>query len=289
MKIGVFATFMSPIANTQMIMDFGRRAEEIGLDSVWLGEHVVLFNQMEFPYPGSSDGKIPVPEGGGLLETVATFGVLAAATTKLRLGTGIALVPQRNPIYTAKEFATLDYLTNGRMDLGVGVGWCKEEVIACGYDWSTRGRRCDEFLEVFQRLWTEEEVSFDGEFVSIDKVRLDPKPVQDPHLPIIVGGYADAAYRRAARFGAGWYGFNTDPESSLKAMNRLDTFLADSGRERGKDFEIIITPPYQVNAEMIEQYAQIGVDRIVVQLGGQRPDQIDKRFAMLEQLVKEVG
>ena len=142
MKIGVFATFMSPIANTQMIMDFGRRAEEIGLDSVWLGEHVVLFNQMEFPYPGSADGKIPVPEGGGLLETVATFGVLAAATTKLRLGTGIALVPQRNPIYTAKEFATLDYLTNGRMDLGIGVGWCKEEVIACGYDWSTRGRRC---------------------------------------------------------------------------------------------------------------------------------------------------
>ena len=149
MKIGVFATFMSPIANTQMIMDFGRRAEDIGLDSVWLGEHVVLFNEMEFPYPGSADGKIPVPEGGGLLETVATFGVLAAATTKLRLGTGIALVPQRNPIYTAKEFATLDYLTNGRMDLGVGVGWCKEEVIACGYDWSTRGRRCDEFLELF--------------------------------------------------------------------------------------------------------------------------------------------
>ncbi len=106
MKIGVFATFMSPIANTQMIMDFGRRAEDIGLDSVWLGEHVVLFNEMEFPYPGSPDGKIPVPEGGGLLETVATFGVLAAATTKLRLGTGIALVPQRNPIYTAKEFAT---------------------------------------------------------------------------------------------------------------------------------------------------------------------------------------
>jgi alkanesulfonate monooxygenase SsuD/methylene tetrahydromethanopterin reductase-like flavin-dependent oxidoreductase (luciferase family) len=169
------------------------------------------------------------------------------------------------------------------------VGWCKEEVIACGYDWSTRGRRCDEFLEVFQRLWTQDEVSFDGEFVSIDKVRLDPKPVQVPHLPIIVGGYADAAYRRAARFGAGWYGFNTDPENSLKAMNKLDGFLKESGRERGDDFEIIITPPYQVNAEMVEQYAQIGVDRIVVQLGGQRPDQVDKRFAMLEKLVKEVA
>ena len=164
MKIGVFATFMSPIANTQMIMDFGRRAEDIGLDSVWLGEHVVLFNEMEFPYPGLTRWQDSCSEGGGLLETVATFGVLAAATTKLRLGTGIALVPQRNPIYTAKEFATLDYLTNGRMDLGVGVGWCKEEVIACGYDWSTRGRRCDEFLELFQKLWTEDEVSYEGDF-----------------------------------------------------------------------------------------------------------------------------
>ena len=128
------------------------------------------------------------------------------------------------------------------MDIGVGVGWCKEEVIACGYDWSTRGRRCDEFLELFQKLWTEDEVSYEGDFLSVEKVRLDPKPVQKPHLPIIVGGYANAAYRRAARFGAGWYGFNTDPEASLKAMNRLDGFLAEADRERGDDFEIIITP-----------------------------------------------
>ena len=132
MKIGTFATFMSPYATPAMIADFGVRAEQAGLDSIWMGEHVLLFDEMENPYPGSRDGRIPVPEGGGMLDTVATFGFLASATSSIRLGTGICLVPQRNPVYTAKEFATLDWLSGGRVDFGIGVGWCKEEVIACG-------------------------------------------------------------------------------------------------------------------------------------------------------------
>ena len=97
MKIGVFATFMSPLATPDRIADFARKAEAAGLDSIWMGEHVVLFDEMEFPYPGSRDGKIPVPEGGGMLDTVATFGFLAAATERIRFGTGITLVSQRNP------------------------------------------------------------------------------------------------------------------------------------------------------------------------------------------------
>ena len=135
MKIGVFATFMSPLATPRMIRDFGRRAEDIGLESIWMGEHVALFDRNTFGYPGSTDGRIPVPPGGGMLDVVATFGFLAAATNKLRLGTGVALVPQRNPIYTAKEVCTLDWLTGGRIDFGIGVGWNKEEVEACGYRW----------------------------------------------------------------------------------------------------------------------------------------------------------
>ena len=162
MKIGVFATFMSPLASPQMIAEFGRRAEDAGLESIWMGEHVLLFDEMEFPYPGSPDGRIPVPEGGGMLDTVATFGFLANATSNVRLGTGICLVPQRNPVYTAKEFATLDWLTGGRVDFGIGVGWCKEEVLACGYGWEDRGGRCDEFLELMQQLWTEPVTNFDS-------------------------------------------------------------------------------------------------------------------------------
>ena len=106
MKIGTFATFMSPLATPKMIGDFGRRAEGAGLDSIWMGEHVALFDRNTYGYPGSKDGRIPVPDGGGMLDVTATFGFLAASTKTLRFGTGVALLPQRNPIYTAKEMVT---------------------------------------------------------------------------------------------------------------------------------------------------------------------------------------
>ena len=232
MKVGVFATFMSPQATPKMIKDFGKRAENAGLESIWMGEHVALFDKNTYGYPGSKDGRIPVPEGGGMLDVTATFGFLAAATTRLRLGTGVALVPQRNPIYTAKEMCTLDWLSDGRIDFGIGVGWNKEEVEACGYRWEDRGKRCDEFLEVMRRLWTEPVVDFSGKWVKFETMRMDPKPIQKPHVPIIVGGYADAAFARAVKFGAGWYGFNLDPTRAKQMLDKLDAAFAKAGRKR---------------------------------------------------------
>ena len=286
MKIGVFATFMSPQATPQMIRDFGRRAEDIGLDSIWMGEHVVLFDKNTFGYPSSKDGRIPVPDGGGMLDVTATFGFLAAATSRVRLGTGVALVPQRNPIYTAKEMCTLDWLTDGRIDFGIGVGWNKEEVEACGYRWEDRGARCDEFLEVMQRLWTEPVVDFSGKWVKFATCRLDPKPIQKPHVPIIVGGYAAAAFRRAVRFGAGWYGFNRDPAGTKEMLARLDAAFAKAGRQRPKGIEIIITPPMSMPLESMPDYAALGVDRLVVNLGSQRPERVDQRMTEIEKLVR---
>jgi probable F420-dependent oxidoreductase len=285
-KIGIFSTFMSPIATASMIRDFGRRAEDLGLDSIWMGEHVVLFDRNTFPYPSSKDGRIPVPEGGGMLDVTATFGFLAAATSRIRLGTGVALVPQRNPMYTAKEICTLDWLTEGRIDFGVGVGWNKEEVEACGYRWEDRGARCDEFLEVMRRLWTEEVVDFHGKWVNIETCRLDPKPIQKPHVPIIVGGYVDAALRRAVRFGAGWYGFSRDPAGTKEMIGRLDAAFAREGRTRGPGFEIIMTPPANMPIDDMRAYADIGVDRLVVNLGSQRPDRVTARLAEVATLAR---
>lgn len=289
MKIGVFASFMSPLATPQMIRDFGRRAEGIGLDSLWMGEHVVLFDRNTYGYSGTKDGRIPVPEGGGMLDVTATFGFLAAATTRLRLGTGVALVPQRNPLYTAKEICTLDWLTGGRIDFGVGVGWNKEEVEACGYGWEDRGARCDEFLEVMRRLWTEPVVDFAGRWVRFETCRLDPKPIQKPHVPIIVGGYAAPALRRAARFGAGWYGFNRDPAAVREVIARLDAALAKAGRKRGEGFEIIVTPPMSMPVDAMQEYAELGVDRLVVNLGSQRPERVDRRMAEIEALARRTA
>jgi len=245
---------------------------------------VVLFDEMEFPYPGSRDGRIPVPEGGGMLDTVATFGLLAGVTEKIRLGTGITLVPQRNPIYTAKEFATLDWLSGGRVDFGVGVGWCKEEVIACGYGWEDRGERCDEFLQTIINLWTQPVASFEGKHVQLAPCRMDPKPLQSPHVPILVGGHAPRSLRRAAEFGSGWYGFALNTATTAKVLQQLDEALAKRGRSRD-NFEIVVTP-VSTTAEDLEAYRDLGVDRLVCQLGSQKSERIDRRLDELAQLVE---
>jgi probable F420-dependent oxidoreductase len=289
MKIGVFATFMSPNATPSMIRDFGKRAEGLGLDSIWMGEHVALFERNTFGYPGSKDGRIPVPPGGGMLDITATFGFLAAATTKVRFGTGVALVPQRNPIYTAKEVCTLDWLSDGRFDFGIGVGWNKEEVEGCGYKWEDRGARCDEFLEVMRRLWTEPVVDFKGKWVKVETMKMDPKPIQKPHVPIIVGGYADAAFRRAVQFGAGWYGFNLDPERAKGMLVKLDAAFSKAGKKRGPEYQIIITPPMTMKMDQMQAYAELGVHRLVVNLGGQKPEQVDKRLPEIGSLVKQAA
>ena len=288
MKIGVFATFMSPLCTPQFVADFGRRAESAGLDSIWMGEHVVIFDRTEFPYPGSRDGKLPVPEGGGMLDTVATFGFLAAATTRIRFGTGIALISQRNPVYTAKEFATLDWLSGGRIDFGIGVGWCKEEVIASGYTWEDRGARSDEFLELVKRLWTQPVANFRGKHFQLAECRLDPKPVQKPHLPILVGGHSAAALRRAARHGSGWYGFAIGPEETAVVLKQLDAALAAEGRTRD-GFEIVITPPFRISDDMLRAFADLGVDRVVAQLGSQKPDSVTSKLTELERFARIAG
>ena len=283
MKIGVFGNLTSPRATAAMIGDFGRRAEAAGLDSIWLGEHVVLFDDMEFPYPGSRDGRIPMPKGGGMLDTVATFGYLAAVTSTLRFGTGITLLPQRNPVYTANEFATLDWLSEGRMDFGIGVGWCKEEVLACGYSWHDRGKRCDEFLELIQQLWSQDVVQFKGEHIEVAGAKLDPKPVQAV-LPTIVGGHSKAAIRRAVKYGQGWYGFALSPELTAPILKDIDLALAEAGRSRS-DFEIVITPGSVKNDDVVREFKALGVDRLVVQLGSNRAENVDTKLAELESMV----
>jgi len=288
MKIGTFATFMSPLSTPEMIGDFARRAEGIGLESIWMGEHVVLFGETEFPYPGSRDGKIPVPEGGGMLDTVATFGYLGACTSTIRFGTGITLIPQRNPVYTAKEFATLDWLTGGRIDLGIGVGWCKEEVVACGYTFEDRGKRCDEILEMMRLLWTEPIAEYHGEFHELAPCRMDPKPLQKPHIPIIVGGHSTASFRRAAKYGSGWYGFQLDVEATSEVCKSLDAALAEQGRSR-EDFELVITPTFNVTEGMVRAYEDLGVDRLIVHLGNQKPERVDRRLHEMEKLIGTLG
>jgi len=263
MKLGIFAPLTNPTCTPHMLTELGRMAEGAGLDSIWLGEHVVIFDEMKSRYPGSPDGKLPIPKGSGLLDVVATIGFLAAHTTTLRLGTGVSLLPQRSPVYSAKEFATLDWLSQGRIDLGIGVGWCREELEACGVTWARRDARCDEYVDVLRALWVEDNTAFHGEFYDLPACRLDPKPVQSGSMvPIIVGGHSNAALRRAARVGRGWYGFALPPHAVAEHLGRLDDELATVGRSRA-DIEVLVTPPAPASEELIESYRELGVDRLL--------------------------
>ena len=264
MKIGLFTPLRSPVATPEFLSELGRQCEQRGIASMWLGEHVVTFPSYESSYPGSPDGVFRFPAGSGLLDMVASIGFLAACTTTLRLGTGICILPQNNPVYVAKEYATLDFLSNGRLDFGVGVGWSWEEFAACGAPFENRGARCDEYLEVIRRLWCDETSAFDGQFYTLPPCHLYPKPVQQPMVPITVGGHSTAALRRAARVGAGWYGINVSPQETAAIIAKLDRYLQAEGRSL-EGFKIVIGAVNDsIKPELIDQYAEVGVSEVLI-------------------------
>ena len=259
MKIGAVASFFAPVVPPERLISLASAMDENSLDSLWFGEHVMLFDEMEFGYPGSPDGKLPIPEGCGVPDQSTIISYLASHTKTLRFGTSISLIPQRNPIYTAKEFATLDWLTQGRIDLGVGVGWCKEEVESCGYEWSDRGARCDESLELMAKLWRDPVTDHHGDHFTVTGARMDPKPV-NASIPLIVGGFSDAALRRAAKYGQGWLGFGQDPKGLEMMLGRIDQHLSDAGRSRD-DFEIVLMPAVD-DLDNAQVFKDMGVDRL---------------------------
>ncbi len=264
MRVGVFSGFASPIATPEYIEAYARGAEERGFAEIWVAEHVVLFDEHESKYPYDAGGRFPITGNAGLLDPFPTLGMLAAVTERIRIGTGICLVPQRNPVYTAKEVATTDWLSNGRLDFGVGVGWLAEEFAALEAPFEHRGSRTLEYLEVMRSLWCDEVSSFEGHFYSLPECRQYPKPVQSPHPPIYFGGESDAALKRVARAGQGWYGFGLAPDATAARVKQLEQLLADQGRKRG-DVDVVISPYLlPTSRDDVARYAEAGVDQLVI-------------------------
>jgi probable F420-dependent oxidoreductase len=263
MDVGLFVPIGALNATPEFLRVLGPAAEERGFESIWLPEHVVLFDDYASKYPYSPDGKFPGGGDTGILDPLIALTYLAAGTDRLRLGTAICLIPQRNPIYTAKQVADLDVLSGGRADLGVGIGWLKEEFDALNVPFAKRGQRTDEYLQVITSLWTEETSSFKGELYDLPPCRMYPKPVQTPHPPIHIGGESDAALRRVARHGQGWFTFNRLPPDLPEAFARLDDALAAEGRSRS-DCIVSVCPYFNpIDADAVAAYAEAGVDRLV--------------------------
>ncbi len=262
MRIDLWVPTASPMATPELLAVIGREAEARGVGTIWVGEHVVLFEEYASSYPYAADGRIPAPSGTGLLEPLTTLSFLAATTTTVRLGTAMVLLPQRNPVYTAKEVSTLDWLSRGRVDLGIGVGWLEEEFNAVNVPWPQRGRRTDEYIEVLRTLWCDETSAYEGEFYSLNPCQMFPKPIQQPHPPLHIGGESNAALARVARAGQGWHTFNRPPEQLAEPLATLDGLLAEEGRTRS-DVTITVCPYFQpLDADIAGRYADAGVDAV---------------------------
>ena len=276
MRISLFAPLISPQNDAAYLKALARGAEERGFHSIWLGEHVVLFDEYDAQYPYAEDGRIPIGGDRGLLEPMTALSFIAAHTQKIRLGTGICLVPQRNPVYTAKEVAAVDYLSDGRVDFGVGIGWLKEEFSALDTPFARRGDRCREYLEVIANLWSQDVSSYSGEFYQLPPCRQYPKPVQQPGPPIFFGGESNAALRRVADLGDGWYGYNVSVAETRACLARLDEMLAAKSRRR-EDLEIAICPySHKLNQDIAARYRDAGVDQLVLLIVGRDIEELNR-------------
>jgi probable F420-dependent oxidoreductase len=200
MDWGVHLPHLGRDVGRDSLIEFAQTAEKIGIHSAWASDHVCWPTQFESKYPYSRDGSFPAPSGLGWLDPIGTLLFVAGCTEQIRLGFTVLILPYRQPVATAKQLATIDVVSEGRLILGVGVGWMREEAQVLGMPWDNRGRRSDEQLEIFEALFQEETPSYDGTYYSFPQVRFEPKPIQQP-LPVWVGGNSPAAFRRTARFG----------------------------------------------------------------------------------------
>ncbi len=246
---------MGPCATPESAGSIARAAENAGFESVWTGEHIVL--------PEPQVPPSPVPADTPFLDSAIALAYVAAQTTKVKLGTGIIILPQRNPAVLAKELASLDVLSSGRLIFGIGIGYLKPEFDAIGAPFDHKGPRTEEFLAAMIALWTMEKPEYRGRFVSFGGVNAMPRPVQKPHPEVVFGGHTKDAYGRAARLAKGWYGYAQTLDTTAKCIEGLQAACKEAGR-RFADLEISITPRGRMDLDTAKRYADLGVHRLTL-------------------------
>jgi len=262
MRLGLYGINLGACAEPETAATVARAAEAAGFDSVWTAEHVVL--------PDPQVPEAPIPPQTPLLDPAVALSYVAAQTRTIRLATGIIILPQRNPLVLAKELASVDVLSGGRLIFGIGAGYLEAEFEALGASFDDRGEITNEYIEAIRVLWTQEKPRFEGRFVSFGGIDAQPRPIQKPHPPIIVGGMSPPALRRASRYGNGWYGFALDLDTTGRCVAGLRE--AQQRFERSAELgplEISVTPSGALDADVVSRFEDLGVDRLVLLgLGG---------------------
>lgn len=264
--------------NPAFWLDAAVEADRLGFESIWLAEHLVLPVEMRGQLvPGEEHP--PIPPSTPVYDVGSYLGFIAGQTSRIRLGTFVYLLAIRHPFVGARMFATLDVISGGRVEVGVGAGWMVNEWEAVGLDPSTRGRRLDEAIEVTRRLWADDVIEHHGEFYDFAPVMFEPKPVQRPGPPILVGGESGRALRRAARLGDGWIGMGHTPDTAAAQVAALRRAEADAGRTAAP-VEVTVMGQVTEPADL-ERWAAAGVDRLIVVPWTRSREAVDgiRRFA----------
>jgi len=281
MKIGYFGFNMGPLAVPQAITEILGAVERCGFESAWTGEHVVAIDPQVPPSPIAPDY--------AMLDTIAALSFAASATTRIKLGSGIILLAQRNPVVLASELASIDVLSQGRLLVGVGVGYVPGEFEAMGIPFSERGARVDDHIEAMRALWTQDKPAFSGRFSSFEGIQLTPGPVQTPHPPIIIGGMSPPAYRRAVRHGSGWYGFNQSLEAAAESVAGLAAAAKEIERPEGLGpLSISITPKGPMDADAVKRFEDLGVERLIL-LPKARGGPTERAVRFVEETAEKLG
>ena len=263
MKMGL--AFASSVAiDGDSTLEICLRASGAGFESLWGGGHVILPDSISSKYPYSADGKIPAEPDTPIPDPLIWLAFAAAAAPTLRLGTCILIVPQRNPLVLAKELATLDQLSGGRVELGLGIGWLKEEFDALGVAWERRGARNDEYIAAMRALWAAPHAEFHGEFVDFAPVTCSPRPVNGS-IPVLVGGHTDAAIQRAVRIADGYFPGEGNSERLGKLIERLRMVAEEAGRDPDSiEINAMFGAQIADPEAGVEQMKALGAGRIMV-------------------------
>jgi probable F420-dependent oxidoreductase len=285
MHVGLHALGIGAGAERAVIDAVAKAAETHGFATLWAGEHVVMVDDPASRYPYADDGKIAVPAVADWLDPMICLSFAAAATATIRIATGVLLLPEHNPVLVAKQVASLDRLCGGRLTLGIGIGWSKEEFDALGVPFANRGQRTAEYVDAMRTLWRQDVASFQGAFVDFDKIRVNPKPGRS--IPIVLGGNSDAALRRVVAWGDGWYGFNLDDVAAVAdRVTMIEELCRDAGRDRGElRLAVALQQPQQTDLSAL---AALAIDELVLVEAppGEAADVPDWAAALAERWVR---
>lgn len=261
MKFGLMFVNSGPFSNPDLLAHLAVTAENCGFESLWTVEHVVIPKGYQTPYPYSKDGKIPGGEDVAIPDPLLPLGFVAALTKKVRLATGVMILPQRHPLYVAKELATLDLLSGGRTILGIGSGWLKEEFDALGLDFHVRGARTDEAIQALRACLCESPSSFHGKHFNFGPLMSFPKPAQKSGVPVHIGGHSPAAAKRAGRLGDGFFPALSDVPKLPELFGLMREAAAKAGRDASR---IELSCIGRANVEALKPLAEVGIARVIL-------------------------